>query len=274
MKRILVPTDFSVYAESALKVAAKLARTHHAEIILLHMLELPNQMSDALTNGKSIPEVLFFIQKAKETFAELFDKPYLEGIEITEFVQFEKAFDGIINFTKKNNIDLVVMGSRGASGIEEIFIGSNTEKVVRLSDIPVLVIKKEEKNFNPSEIVFASDFSENAKAPFQKLMQIANQWESKINLVTISTPSSFKTTGNAMTSMQAFAKAFELTNYTTNIYNESNVEKGVLKFANSINADLISISTHGRTGLNHFFNGSITEDLINHTELPVLTIKS
>lgn len=274
MKRILVPTDFSIYAENALKVAAQLAKTHNAEILLLHMLELPNQMSDAISSGKSIPEVMFFIQKAKETFAEIFERPYLDGIEVTEFIQFEKAFDGVLNFTKKNNVDLIVMGSHGASGAEEIFIGSNTEKVVRLSEIPVIVIKKEETAFNPKQIVFASDFTETAKAPFKKIKELANKWEAKINLVTICTPNSFKTTGTTTATMEAFVKEFELTNFAIHIYNESNIEKGVLNFANSIQADLISISTHGRTGLSHFFNGSITEDLVNHTQLPVLTIKA
>ena len=122
MKRILAPTDFSIYAENALKAAAQLAKKHKAEILLLHMLELPNQMSDAISTGKSIPEVMFFIQKAKETFTEIFDRPYLDGIEITEFIQFEKAFDGVLKFTQKNNVDIIVMGSHGASGVEEIFI--------------------------------------------------------------------------------------------------------------------------------------------------------
>lgn len=274
MKRILVPTDFSIYAENALKVAAQLAKKHGAEILVLHMLELPNQMSDAISNGKSIPEVMFFIQKAKETLAELFDRPYLDNVEVTEFIQFEKAFEGISKFTEKNNVDLIVMGSHGASGGEEIFIGSNTEKIVRHSNIPVLVIKKETNNFHPNEIVFASDFTENTKAPFQKIKELANKWESKINLVTICTPNSFKTTGETTINMETFAKEFNLNNYSINIYNESNIEKGILNFAQSINADMISISTHGRTGLSHFFNGSITEDIVNHTQFPILTIKS
>ncbi|MGL2994414.1 universal stress protein [Flavobacterium sp. TSSA_36] len=274
MKRILVPTDFSVCAENALKVAAQLAKKNHAEIFVLHMLELPNQMSDAISNGKSIPEVMFFIQKAKETMTELLDRSYLENIKTTEFVQFEKAFDGIITFTKKNNIDLIVMGSNGSSGTQEIFVGSNTEKVVRLSEIPVLVIKKETPLFNPKEIVFASDFTEITKAPFRKIKEFADQWESKINLVSICTPNSFKTTGEAISIMNDFAKEFNLTNFSINLYNESNVEKGILNFANSTQTDLISICTHGRTGLSHFFNGSITEDLVNHTQFPVMTVKS
>lgn len=273
MKRILVPTDFSIYAENALKAAAQLAKKHNAEILLLHMLELPNQMSDAISSGKSIPEVMFFIQKAKDTFTEIFDRPYLDGIEVTEFIQFEKAFDGILRFTKKNEVDLIVMGSHGASGVEEIFIGSNTEKIVRLSDVPVLVIKKDEGEFSPKEIVFASDFSNETKVPFLKMKDIASKLDAKINLVTICTPNSFKTTDAATATMEAFAHEFVLSNFSITIYNESNIEKGILNFANKINADLICIYTHGRTGLAHFFNGSITEDIVNHTQKPVLTFK-
>ena len=273
MKRILVPTDFSIYAENALKAAAQLAKKHKAEILLLHMLELPNQMSDAISTGKSIPEVLFFIQKAKETFTEIFDRPYLDGIEVTEFIQFEKAFDGVLKFTQKNNVDLIVMGSHGASGVEEIFIGSNTEKVVRLSEIPVLVIKKDEGEFDPKEIVFASDFSNESKKSFEKMKDFASKLNAKINLVTICTPYSFKTTLESKAIMDAYAKEFQLNNFSINIHNDTNVEKGVLNFANSKGADLIGFSTHGRIGLSHFFNGSITEDLVNHSEKPVITFK-
>ena len=73
--------------------------------------------------------------------------------------------------------------------------------------------------------------------------------------------------------MDAYAKEFQLNNFSINIHNDTNVEKGVLNFANSKGADLIGFSTHGRTGLSHFFNGSITEDLVNHSEKPVITFK-
>jgi nucleotide-binding universal stress UspA family protein len=65
----------------------------------------------------------------------------------------------------------------------------------------------------------------------------------------------------------------KLKNYQTHIYNETNVEKGILNFANSIDADLIGMSTHGRKGLAHFFNGSISEDLVNHAHRSVVTFK-
>ena len=70
-----------------------------------------------------------------------------------------------------------------------------------------------------------------------------------------------------------FIKEFNYPNYSLHIYNDVNVENGVLNFANHVNADLIGMSTHGRKGLAHFFNGSISEDLVNHAVRPVVTFK-
>ena len=73
--------------------------------------------------------------------------------------------------------------------------------------------------------------------------------------------------------MDEFLAEFKINNCSTHIYNDINVEKGILHFAKSINADLIGMSTHGRKGLSHFFNGSISEDLVNHAKRPVVTFK-
>lgn len=280
MKKILVPTDFSAHAEYALKVAAEIARKNNGEIFLLHMLELPALASDgigesnAVGSSTDVPEVMFFMEKTRERFEEVLNAPYLQGIPVVEAIQFERAFDGIIKHSKKHGIDLVVMGSHGASGFQEMFIGSNTEKVVRTSDIPVLVIKKEQESFNPAKFVFASDFSEEIKKPFAKVVEFANTFETELHLVYINTPNNFKSTHATQKIVSDFAAQFDIRNgYTTDIYNDVNIEKGVLHFANSINADLIGMCTHGRQGLAHFFNGSVSEDLVNHAVRPVITFR-
>lgn len=273
MKKILVPTDFSQHAEYALRVAAQIAKANNSEIMLLHMLELPQQGSDALGGGSAIPEIMFFKNKAIERLETLMEADFLDGIEVSEIIQFEKAFEGILAVSKKNDVDFIVMGSHGASGFQELFIGSNTEKVVRFADVPVLVIKNETPNFNASNFVFASDFSDEIKAPFAKLVDLAKTFHSHLDLVMINTPNSFKPTHVAESIMNEFVKGFNLTNYATHIYNDVNVEKGILNFANAVNADLIGMCTHGRTGFSHFFNGSISEDLVNHAVRPVVTFK-
>lgn len=273
MKRILVPTDFSEHAEDALKVAAQIARKNDSEIILLHMLDLPSQMNDAIIGGVSIPETILFIKKANQTLDEITDKPYLEGIPVTEIVKIDKTIHGISQISKENDIDLIVMGSHGSSGIQELLASSNTEKVVRNSDIPVLVIKKDISDFNITNIVFASDFSKETKKPFEKFLKFTQSFESKIHLATICTPNCFKPTHAIEKAMDDFVAEFNLTNYFTHIYNDTNIEKGIINFSNSINADTIGMCTHGRTGFAHFFNGSNSEGLVNHAIRPVITFK-
>lgn len=273
MKRILIPTDFSEHAEHALKVAAQIAKKNNGEIILLHMLELPGQGGDTVNSGHNIPELMFFKNKAIETLEELMDAEYLEGIEVSEIVTFEKTFEGIINITKKNDIDLIVMGSHGASGFQELFIGSNTEKVVRFSDVPVLVVKKEMNNFNVDKFVFASDFCDEIKKPFEKVIEFADKFESELHLVIINTPNNFRTTAQLEKVLTDFVANYQLKNYSTHIYNDTTREKGILNYSNKVNADLIGISTHGRKGISHFFNGSISEDIVNHAKRPVVTFK-
>lgn len=273
MKRILVPTDFSEYAENALKTAALIAKKNNSELFILHLLELPNQMNDAISAGNSIPEVMLFIKKANEVLQKMREQPYLNGIPVYASVQLEKPFNGILSFNKKNDIDLIVMGSHGTSGIEEILIGSNAEKVVRLSEIPVLVVKKEIDELKFSNFVFASDFSEETKEPFKKMIQFAEIFNANLSLVMISTPNSFKTTVDAEQTMNRYVESYNIKNYSLHIFNDTNIENGITNFSKKIDADLIGLCTHGRTGLNLFFNGSISEDLVNHSTKPLITFK-
>ena len=273
MKRILVPTDFSKNAEYALRVAAQIAKKNNSEIYLLHMLELPHQGNDAISTGSAIPQIMFFKDMAINKLETLMDSDFLEGINVSEIIQFEKAFDGIMEISKKNNVDLIVMGSHGASGYEEMFIGSNAEKVVRSSEVPVLIIKNETAEFKADKLVFASDFSDEIKKPFAKLVEFATIFNSHLDLVMINTPNSFKSTAVAEKIMTDFLEGTNFTNYSTHIYNDVNIEKGILNYSSSVDADLIGMCTHGRTGFSHFFNGSISEDLVNHTVRPVITFK-
>jgi len=273
MKKILVPTDFSKSAEYALKIAAQIAKKNSGELFLLHMLELPTSGNDAMLVSHDIPELMLFKNAAIAKLDHLMDADYLKGLEVTKIIQFEMAFEGIIKNGEQHNVDLIVMGSHGASGFQEMFIGSNTEKVVRNSNVPVLVIKHEDNNFNADNFVFASDFSDEIKKPFEKVVAFANKFNSHLHLVNINTPNNFKSTKVAQKIMDEFVKDFDIKNFTTHIYNDINVEKGILHFAKSINADLIGMSTHGRKGISHFFNGSISEDLVNHAKRSVITFK-
>lgn len=273
MNKILVPTDFSEQAGNALKVAAMIAKAHNAEIYLLHMMEIPLQQTDQGSAQSDIPETLFFMKLAQKKFANLMAEDYLEGITVHETLKADITFNEIKDACKEFDIDLIVMGSHGASGLTEMFVGSNAEKVVRTSDVPVLVIKNEHTSFNVTDFVFASDFKTDNKETYKKAVKFAKMFGSKIHLLLVITSPNFMTTYEAKTRIEDFISGQDLDNYTTTILNDHTVEHGILNFAEDIDADLIGISTHGRQGLSHFLNGSISEDLVNHAKRPVITFK-
>ncbi|WP_299551980.1 universal stress protein [Seonamhaeicola sp.] len=273
MKKILVPTDFSEQSENALKVAAQLARTYDCEIYMLHMLEMPLHKVDPLSSYNDLPEAVYFMKLAHKKFEALLDKDYLKDLVIHETVDFHDVFKGIYKACDKYNIDLVIMGSHGISGFKELLIGSNTEKVVRTSEVPVLVIKKEHKTFKVDHFVFASDFKEESKVPFLKALKFAELFETEVHLLMVVTANKFVTTVEAKERIQGFLDAVTPNFCSIHIYNDETIEKGIMNFSQSIEADLIGMSTHGRQGISHFFNSSISEDLVNHAKRPVITFK-
>ena len=275
MKRILVPIDFSKEAEGAARVAARIARRTGSEIYLLHMLELPVNTIDPteLSTIISEPQAIYFMKMAHEKFEKFKKQPFLKGIKVIESVQFHYAFKGIIKESEKFDIDLVVMGSQGASGLQEMFIGSNTEKVVRRSKVPVLVIKEGGDDFQVQKIVFASDFQGECKNTFQDVLDFAKLFKAEIHLLYVNTIHNFNTTRAIDERIDDFVKGFEMGKFTKNIYNDISIENGILSFSREINADLIALNTHGRSGLSQLFNGSVGQELTNHALRPVITFK-
>ncbi len=272
MKRILVPTDFSPQADNALKVAAYIAEKNNAEIYLEHSLDLPSSLStDSGSSAK--PQSIFFIKLANQKFEEVLKREYLFDIDVHEAIGHGEIYDDVQLTVKEKNIDLIVMGSHGTSGFKEMFIGSNAEKVVRTSEIPVLVIKNAHDKFDIKDFVFATDFTEECRKPFSQAQKFAKDVGAKMHLLFVNTPNDFKTNSEIKNIINNFVKGMGVENYTTNIYCDTSVEKGILEFATDIKAQLIGMSTHGRKGLSHFFNGSISEDLVNHANMPVITFK-
>ncbi|NNE77807.1 MAG: universal stress protein [Pricia sp.] len=272
MKKIIVPVDFSNQSEYALKVAASLAKKHRSEILVLHMLEL----NESLT---SRPEVVnqeytvFLLKVAEKKIEKLLDKPYLKGIKVTPIIKHYKVFSEINEVAHENKAELIIMGSHGSDGLKEIFVGSNTEKVVRNADIPVIVIKSEMDDFKVDRFVFASDFKQDSLVAFHKARAFAEMLSAEMDLVYINTPNeSFLSTHDAYDRIGQFLAKANV-GMQVDIHNDYSVERGILNYSENAGADVIGIPTHGRKGLSHFFMGSIGEDVANHSKIPVVTFK-
>ncbi len=276
MKKILVPVDFSECSEYALEVAANLAKKHDVEIIALHMLSIPETVLKG-TQSKEMLEGIYYIKLAEKRFKEFLDRDYLKGISITDSVYNYKNFNELNTVALEKEADLIIMGSHGSSGLSEVFVGSNTEKVVRNSDIPVLVVKKESKNFNTEKAVFACDFIEENLNAFKNAIKLFNFFtNANLKLLYINLPGqNYRSTKEIDTRVKKFltkADALHLLDQV-DYYNDYTVEDGIYNYSNKMGIDIIALPTHGRRGLAHFFAGSVSEDLVNHSTIPVITFK-
>lgn len=276
MKKIIVPVDFSEHSEYALETAAAIAKNHKAEVFVLHMLELSNAIYTASKSSLS-EEAVFYLKLAEKKMDEFLERSYLENVKVTPVVKHFKVFKEINDIVDKHDIDLIVMGSHGASGVKEVLVGSNAEKVVRHSNIPVLIVKHNPILVEFDTAIFASDFSEDAISAYIKARNTFKKLDATMHLIYVNTPDNgFKSSTEIDRLVSGFLKKADgsLENLSAvNIVSDYSVENGVLNFANNIGADLIAIATHGRTGLAHFFEGSISEDITNHSTLPVMTFK-
>jgi nucleotide-binding universal stress UspA family protein len=107
---------------------------------------------------------------------------------------------------------------------------------------------------------------------FSRVVRKTQQlYDATVHLVRINTPGNFQRDSVVKKYMQDFAKKLQLKNFTVNVFNELSEEEGIIYFADSINADLIAMATHGRTGFAHVLAGSIAEDVVSHAKRPVLT---
>ena len=275
MKKIIVPVDFSKYSEYALETGASLAKQHNAELIVMHMLEMSESIYSSSTADRG-KENAFMLMVANKKFEAFLDKPYLEGINVTPMVKYHKVLKEVAEVAKDVKADLIVMGSRGHSEYDGIFTGSNTEKVVRYSNTPVFVVKSKPKSVNFEHIVLATDFSEDSISAVKNAQETLSKLGKKTTLLHINLPNlNFLSTDEIDEKVSEFLDKAKLNKKDINIahISDHSVEDGVLNYARRNNANAVAMITHGRKGLSHFFGGSISEDIVNHSKLPVITFK-
>jgi nucleotide-binding universal stress UspA family protein len=210
---------------------------------------------------------------AEKNFAKMKDKWAKEGPKVTSFVEFGGATPTIRDFVKDNKIDLMVMGTHGASGLKEFFVGSNTEKIVRTSEVPVIAIKGSVKISSIKNIVFPNTFGLEQEELTQKVKALQNFFKANLHVLYVNTPSTFRRDIEVKKEMKAFAKRFMLKDYTLTIFNDYSEEEGLRNFVADTKADMVAMSTHGRRGINHLMSGSIAEDVVNHLTCPIWTYK-
>jgi nucleotide-binding universal stress UspA family protein len=277
MKKILVPTDFSKTSITALETAFEIAKKAGGIIFVLHVVEEATPDSYSITGewrDDNWEDRLFtfkLLEKAKAQLEKLVMDPRFSAVKLVGELRLGNPFHGMNTIIAEQKVDLVVMGTRGKTNLESMVIGTNTERVVRHSHCPILTVHKKPTSVDFKNIVYATAMSKDEEVFSRIVKSTQRLYDSTIHLVRINTPGDFQRDKVVKDYMNKFAKSLQLKNFTINIYNDISEEAGILYFADSINADLIAMATHGRTGFAHVLAGSIAEEVVSKASRPVLT---
>jgi len=273
IQNILVPTDFSTCATFAVNAAVLLAKKHDAK---LHLISCTAHIEGKPTTSNHEEEDADYKRLVKKTNLLLEDLEKNIKTKYGKIIHkqvFGALVEAILTYTEANEIDLIVMGSHGISGKNEYFIGSNTQKVVRKVHTPVLVIKNPVEHVDFKKVVFASEFNLSDIPVFQKMIEMVNMDEPIIHLVMINTSSWFgQPAALSKAAMEGFKKYCYPLECHIHFYRDFNVDAGIRHLSEDIKADLVTISNHERRPIKRILTGSSVEALVNHSEIPVLSL--
>lgn len=279
MKKILIPTDFSGEAQNAAEVGRNLAKKFNAELVFLNSIEITSSetinVSGAPSNFDSFADSMLVhesIKKANEEMERLIDVSKNRGLNVSQIIKLGSPFSHIYELVEHEGVDFIVMGTKGASGLSEVLIGSNTEKVVRRAKCPVLSVKGEVDEEVFGSIVYATEMSDHEDSVVATLKEFQTAYDAKINIVWINTPNNFQADRKTKALLLKFAEKHQLLNYEVFVFNDVIEEDGIRHFADEVNGGLIIMGTSSHTGLSRIIRGSIAEDMVNHAKRPVLTV--
>lgn len=268
MKRIVVPVDFSEQSIHAFRFALMIAEQSRGTVLPLHVTSASLPESSVIPG----PPADARSQVVERKFARMNHEFNMKGIKVEPHIVSGGIHAAILDFIRQNDADLVVMGTKGASGMKAWMIGSNTEKIVRSSPVPVIAVKGFQDEQPIKDIVFPNTLdTENQEELIMKVKALQDFFKATLHIIWVNTPALFKPETQIRLKLQAFAKRFMLKDYTIDVFNYSNEEAGILEFTKQMNAGLIAMGTHGITGLARLIMGSIAEDVVNHVHYPVWT---
>ena len=278
IKKILVPIDFSVTSDRVMYEAATLAKSLKADIYLIHIIETNGLYSSfderIKTNNPAYEDLDVAVKERMDEIRLEMKKEF--GINPEVFISQGEVHTEIIAYSKQENIDLIVMGTHGVSGYKEIFIGSNAQRVVTLSDTPVLTMRKNNNKDSFENILLPIDNSSHSREKVNIAMVIAQLHGANIHLIGL--PDShdeeeLRELKIKLKSVEDILMEDKLP-FETNIVHGDSLSESAMKYAAKYNCDLIVINTGHESRITGHFLGAFAQQIVNHSKIPVLSVRA
>jgi nucleotide-binding universal stress UspA family protein len=268
MQNILVPVDFSPVSRNAAIYAAELAKKFNAKLVLFHAYMLPTPVSE-------VPYVMVTADEMQKENEALLKKEADQlhdtyAIEVEWIVQIGVPSDEVKQLAKEKNADIIVMGMKGAGGLDKI-IGSTTTNVIRKVKVPVLVIPEKATYQAIQHITYAYDLNDPSNpALFQPLLDLAAAYQSRFSLLHVESPSEAKeSTGPGNAPLENLFMGRQV-NWVT--IEDSSVTHGISEYLLQHPAELLAMIAHRHNFFERVFSKSHTTSMAYETSIPLLIL--
>jgi nucleotide-binding universal stress UspA family protein len=280
-ERILVPTDGSECAAAAIRYAEDLAGQYEATVHVLCVVD-----SRTLDNA---PHLERLEEESTERVESVCNDLAGSDITVDNAVRTGVPHQEILRYVTQQDIDLITMGTHGRTGVERYLLGSVTEKIVRLSDVPVLTVQDEPDGRVTcpyADILIPTDGSEQAAAAVDLGVDIAGTYDARLHALSVVDVVAL---GGDLQSADVFEMLEDTAQSAVDGVEdeaarrslsavETAVEYGhpyreIHDYVGANDVDLVVMGTHGRSGLERYLLGSVTEKIVRTSDVPVLTVR-
>jgi nucleotide-binding universal stress UspA family protein len=276
IKKILIPTDFSETGLLAVEHAAFMARLFKADLYLLHAIEISDTTFSVYEPAIVIPDLKEVEDIAFGHLNRIAGRIKKEfGIRVKIICTRGNSAAEIVTAVKENTIDIVVMGTHGARGFNEYFVGSNTHKTVTICPCPVISVQSHAKKPGFGKIVLPIDNSPHSRQKVDHVIFLAKRYASRIYILGLQDNLDAEGQKKFRIKLESVEKAITKAGLSceSKTIKENNLAMAALKYSYKVKADLIAVLSGRESSLTGIFLGPFSKQIINHSKIPVLTIK-
>jgi nucleotide-binding universal stress UspA family protein len=270
IRSILVPTDFSENADKAIAYASTIASALKSKLVLFHSIKFPvvvlNETIQVIDDKALIKDADAHLGKLKSGI-----RGKQVPIEVETVSAMGFAVDEILSQCESGKSDLIVMGTKGAHGLSEYLIGSNTAEVIAKAKCPVLAVPQDAVMRGINKVLFATNYADNDFHSVFLLTEIFKPWNPEIIIVHV------EDQGNEVVEVDHFERfkeqvvsGIKYDKFYFNLLDGKNTEDAVNDFATSNKIDIISVSTHKRNLFERLTGRSMSKRLAYHSHIPLL----
>jgi nucleotide-binding universal stress UspA family protein len=277
IKKILVPTDFSATGLLALEHASFMARLFKSDVYLLHVIEITDNTFSIYNPTIQIPDLDEIEKVALKQLSNIAGKLKKEyNVKTNILCSRGNTTAEIVGAVTANDIDLVIMGTHGAKGFNEYFMGSNAHKTVTVCPCPVITVQSHAKKLGFTDIVIPIDDELYSRQKVDYALTLAKKYGSRVHILGLidkngsTDPMKFKI---KLDSVEKVVKKAGLA-YEFKTIKDGNLAAAAMKYSKKVKAGLIVILTGHESNITGMFLGAFAKQIVNHSKIPVMSIRA